>query len=568
MAKDSPIDFIVTGGPVYTSDPDHEWAEAFVVSGGKIKAVGTEAELRALAGGSVPVLDLEGRLALPGLVDVHAHLGLGGRQLAFELPLLPTDSTAEIFAKVRAWVERLGPEEWVVGGIVGSTVMDDITVQDLQLLDEAAQGHTVMLRDDSMHNRWVNSRALEVMGVTRDSPNLEGGTYVRDDAGNLTGVLHELAGGLAEAAAAASIRDLDQYNAVALKTAIRTLNSFGITSVQEAATMDYALKTLHHLDGQGELTAQVVASMPSRTFIEPGITGPDLYEIGSKHRSEHVRPDFSKYVLDGVPMTRTSAMLHPYICSHPTHEPDFTGESLWELADLVRSLEDLVDRGLHAKLHATGDAAVRRVLDAVEAVRKSRGYGAIFQIAHVEYIDDADLRRFAELQVVPDASPYLWFPSVIQESIAKQIPAETFDKSWPLRDLFEDGALVSGGSDWPCAAPTPDPWTGLETMVTRRSPDPSVAGELNAGQGIDLRQAVAAFTRNPAAAMGLGEVTGMLRPGLAADFIVLDQDIFREDPSAIHKTKVLQTYFEGRLVYDAGDADGSAHTSDMVRSSS
>ncbi|NKX49160.1 amidohydrolase family protein, partial [Arthrobacter deserti] len=355
-------------------------------------------------------------------------------------------------------------------------------------------------------------------------------------------------------AAAASIEDPARHNAEALKTAVRTLNSFGITSVQDAATMDYALEALHRHDEQGELAVPVVASMPSRTFIEPGTTGPDLYRIGAEHRSAHLRPDFSKYVLDGVPMTRTSAMLNPYICTHHTHDPNFTGEPLGELGDLVSSLEDLVDRGLHAKLPATGDAAVRRVLDAVEAVRRSRGYGAIFQIAHVEYIDEGDLRRFADLQVVPDASPYLWFPSVIQESIAKQIPAETFDKSWPLRDLFEDGALVSGGSDWPCAAPTPDPWTGLETMVTRRNPDPSVGGELNAGQGLDLRQAVAAFTRNPAAAMGLGDVTGMLRPGLSADFIVLDQDIFRGNPSAIHRTKVLRTYFEGVCVYDTADS--------------
>lgn len=560
MNPHSPADIIVVNGPVYTSDPENEWAEAFAVRAGSIVAVGSEARIRELAGEDTAVVDLQGRLALPGLVDVHAHLGLGGRQAAFELPLLPTDSTAQIFAKVRSWAERLAPGEWIIGGIVGSTVMDDITVEDLHALDEAADGRPVLLRDDSMHNRWVNTRALELMGVDAGTADPEGGTYVRDGAGQLTGVLQELASPVAEAAAAASIEDTPERHATAFRTAVRILNGYGVTTVQEAATMDYALESLAAMDRRGELTAHVVASMPSRPFIEPGTTGADLYDVGARHRTAHLHPDFSKYVLDGVPMTRTSAMLTPYRCSHAGEDPQHTGEPLWQLDELTASLEELVDRGLHAKLHATGDAAVRLILDAVERVRASRGPGPLFQIAHAEYVSDADLPRFAALDVVPDASPYIWFPSVIQESIAKQVPAETFEKSWPLRDLMLDGALVSGGSDWPCSAPTPDPWTGLETMITRRNPDPAVVGALNAEQALDVRQAVAAFTRNPAAAMGLQERVGMLRSGLSADFIVLDRNIFSIDPGQIHTVQVQQTWFEGRLVHEtaAEPADAPA----------
>lgn len=560
MNPHSPADIIVVNGPVYTSDPENEWAEAFAVRAGSIVAVGSEARIRELAGEDTAVVDLQGRLALPGLVDVHAHLGLGGRQAAFELPLLPTDSTAQIFAKVRSWAERLAPGEWIIGGIVGSTVMDDITVEDLHALDEAADGRPVLLRDDSMHNRWVNSRALELMGVDAGTADPEGGTYVRDGAGQLTGVLQELASPVAEAAAAASIEETPERHATAFRTAVQILNGYGVTTVQEAATMDYALESLAAMDRRGELTAHVVASMPSRPFIEPGTTGADLYDVGARHRTAHLHPDFSKYVLDGVPMTRTSAMLTPYRCSHAGEDPQHTGEPLWQLDELTASLEELVDRGLHAKLHATGDAAVRLILDAVERVRASRGTGPLFQIAHAEYVSDADLPRFAALDVVPDASPYIWFPSVIQESIAKQVPAETFEKSWPLRDLMLGGALVSGGSDWPCSAPTPDPWTGLETMITRRNPDPAVVGALNAEQALDVRQAVAAFTRNPAAAMGLQECVGMLRSGLSADFIVLDRNIFSIDPGQIHAVQVQQTWFEGRLVHEtaAEPADAPA----------
>ncbi|MGO1181510.1 MAG: amidohydrolase [Micrococcaceae bacterium] len=547
----SSASFILAHGTIYTADPQHPWVEAIGVEQGRIAAVGTLEEVRAALPGDVEMVDLEGRFAMPGLVDVHAHLGLGGRQIAFELPVLPTDTVTEILAKVRNWTPTLDEGTWVIGGIVGSTVMDDLTHDDLIALDEASAGHPVMLRDDSMHNRWVNSAALRLLNVDETTPNPEGGSYGRDASGRLTGVLEELAGSPAEAAALKALPDPDAYNATALQTAVDTLNSYGVTAVQDAATMDYALRGLRDLDTAGQLTAHVVASMPSRPFIEHGITGPELYDIGETTASAHVHPTFAKYVLDGVPMTRTSAMLRPYLCHHDADtDPSFTGEPLWELDELVSSLRALVDRGLHAKLHATGDAAVRRILDAVEQVRASHGSAPLFHIAHVEYIDDADLPRFAELEVVPDASPYLWFPSVIQESIAKQIPADTLAKSWPLKTLIDNGAPVCGGSDWPCAAPTPDPWTGLATLITRAHPDPAVAGWLNPDEALTIEQAIAAFTRHPAAAMGLGDVTGMLTPGLSADLIVLDRNLFTAEPAHLHETAVLRTYFEGVLVHE------------------
>lgn len=546
--------FIVTNSRIFTGDPAKPWVQAMVVEAGRITATGTENEIREHSGSATPSIDLRGSMVMPALVDVHAHLGLGGSQLAFELPILPTDTVAQICAKVRDWAERLDDGEWIVGGIVGSTVMDDIGVEDLKALDEASLGHPALLRDDSMHNRWVNTVALELTGIDATSGDPEGGRYVRDAGGNLTGVLQELAGGLAEQAITDSLKDLSTRHDTAILTAVRTMNSFGVTSVQDAATMEYALQSLSRLDERGELSARVVASMPSRTFIEPGITGSELYAVGAATASRNVRPTFSKYVLDGVPMTRTSAMIHPYRCNHHDDEPDFTGESLWAVEDLVDSLDDLVKRGLHAKLHATGDAAVRIVLDAVAIIRERHGEAPVFHIAHTEYIDEADLARFASLGVVADASPYLWFPSVIQESIAKQIPAEIFDRSWPLRDLIEGGAIVAGGSDWPCAAPTPDPWTGLGAMVTRTNPDPSVSGQLNPNQSLELEDAIAAFTTGPARAMGLADEVGQLVPGMSADFIVLDQDLFEADPEKIYATRVLATYFEGRQVYAEADS--------------
>lgn len=182
-------EYIVTNGRIFTSDSEQPFVDAFAVSNGRVGALGSLDEVRASLQGEPEIIDLGGSFAMPGLVDVHAHLGLGGRQLAFEMPVLPSDDVAEIAVKVRNWSKNLAPGEWVVGGIVGSTVMDDLTHIDLATLDEAADGHPVLLRDDTMHNRWVNSAALEILGIDETSHAPEGGSYVGDRSGMPTSSL-------------------------------------------------------------------------------------------------------------------------------------------------------------------------------------------------------------------------------------------------------------------------------------------------------------------------------------------------------------------------------------------
>ncbi|MCZ2811653.1 amidohydrolase [Modestobacter sp. VKM Ac-2979] len=549
---ESGAELVVRNARIWTQDPERPWATALAVRGGSLVAVGADEEVAGHVGADTEVVDLDGAMVMPGLSEGHVHLGLGGAQAAFELPLLPTDGLDDVLAKVRDWASRLGPDDWVVGGIVGATLLDTLADRRfLQLLDEASGGRPVLLRDDSMHNRWVSSRTLELMGVGPSTPDPEGGRYVRDAEGHLTGLLYELTSSVAESAFAASIPDKRTRTRTAVATAVQVLNSYGITAAQDAATMGLAYAMLRDLEDAGELTARVVTSAPVRQFLEEGTTGDELIAEVRARPGTIVRPDFVKVVLDGVPMTRTTALLEPYLCSHG--QTDTTGEIYWTLEDLVAQVERCYDLGMGAKFHATGDASVRLVLDAVEQVRGERGPGPLFQIAHVEFIHPDDVPRFGALGVVADASPFIWFPSVLQESIQQQVPGELVAASWPFRSLLDSGAAVAGGSDWPCSAPTPDPWTGLQTMVTRRSPDPSIEGSLNPGQAITLEEAITAFTSAPAEAMGLGEVTGRLTSGRSADFIVLDRHLFEVDIAQVHATRVLRTYFAGRLVHTAAD---------------
>jgi predicted amidohydrolase YtcJ len=178
----------------------------------------------------------------------------------------------------------------------------------------------------------------------------------------------------------------------------------------------------------------------------------------------------------------------------------------------------------------------------------------VFHIAHPEFVHPDDVARFAELRVVADASPVLWFPNAMNDIIAQQVQDHYMERVWPLRELHDAGTLVAAGSDWPVAMPVPNPWLSVETMITRRSPDPSFPGSLAPDQALDLDTAVRSHTVNAARAMGLAQRTGQLSPGMSADFIVLDRNLFDTPIEQIHATQVQQTWFAGHLVHEGSSA--------------
>ena len=546
---DKSPDMIVTNARVCTCDSSLNWVEAIAVSDGLIAAVGTADEMGERATAGTEVVDAGGRMLMPGLIDIHAHLMFGGARMAWELTIQPDDDLDQILAKVKAHAQATTTDDWIVGGVVGSPVMDQLTSGGyLTALDTAAGTRPVLLRDDSYHNRWVNSRALELMGVDQATPDPLDGTIVRDRDGNLTGVLYESACTLAERAASASIDNQAARDRLSMRTAIEFMNSFGITAIQDAATLQPSLRALCELDDEGELTAWVVASLPARPNMSDDIVGDELYAAAPAYRRAHVRPDFAKFFLDGVPMTRTSALLEPYICHGAHQDPTDMGTLLWADDELVAALERCHEAGLGAKLHATGDRSVRQALNAIEVVRQRHGAGPIFHIAHAAYVAPSDLSRFAALGVVADASPYIWFPTPFEASINNQVPPSIVSRSWPFRELVDQGALLAAGSDWPIV-PTPNPWNAMEALITRANPDPEIPGQSNPSAAITLGEAISAFTSGSAKAMGMDGTVGAIAPGRSADFIILNNNLFEIPTNAIHQTRVLQTYFRGRKVY-------------------
>ena len=532
---------------IRTLDPARPHASVLVVTDGVVTAVGGDELLSSHEG---EIVDHDGAFVMPALADVHDHHLTAGRADLFELRFDGTEDLAGVLTAIEKWSAELPADGWVVGGGWASTLIPDLsTSESLAALDEACFGRPVLLRDDSCHNRWVSSAALTMAGISADTPDPEGGTIVRDPAtGTPTGLLVESALIPVERAYAASEPSDVERDAQASLRGIGILHSFGITAFQDAAASLPMMRALKHLDDTGRLDAWVVTSLQLNDKIfgtHP--LGQDLIDVREEHRGTHHRPDFVKIFLDGVPTSKTAAFLRPYL-PDDVHGPSWHGETAMTAEELTGWLVRIAEQGLSAKVHCTGDASVRMTLDAVAAVRASGCPDAKFHIAHGQYVADEDVPRLAELDVTADLSPALWFPGVIVDAICSCVPRERAERLHPNRNLVDAGVLVAGGSDWP-VVPSPDPWPGIQGLVTRADPTGTHPGELWPEQALTVDEALHAYTLGAARAMGVDDVTGSLRPGKSADFVVLDRDPWSTPADRLAGTVTEQTWFAGRLVY-------------------
>ncbi|MDO6965935.1 amidohydrolase [Rhizobium alvei] len=545
-------DLILTGGRIYTADPGGRWVEAVAVRGGRILAIGTAAEMKGLQGTDTETVDLAGRMVMPAFNDVHNHILLAGQSALYELQFPSSASVDEICDHVRNHASRMKPGQWVVGNAWGADMITALNKEtSLAKLDAASPDNPVMLRDESMHNRWVNTVAMRIVGISDNvSPPPQGGFGRDPETGRLTGILIEAASGAVEFAADQAFTD--EMRKASVKRAVEIANGLGITGFQEAATALPILQALADLDRAGELSGWAVGSLP---LVQPGFlfgtAGDALLDVRHQYRTTHVKPNFTKLFLDGVPGAQTAAFHEAYL-PDGAHPHGHRGEMLVEMPELIRMIDKSEKLGMALKIHCTGDLSVSTMLDAVEAVRHFNGPTTLrHQIAHASYIRPEDIKRFAELGVVADLCPMMWFPTAFLEGHKEVMGVERATAFWPIADLKNAGALIAGGSDWP-VVPLPNPWIGIEGMVTRQNPFGDFPGvSLWAEQAIDLESAIRAYTINPATAMGIDDLTGSLEPGKSADLIILDQNVFDVPASRIGKTKVLTTYFEGRVVHQA-----------------
>ncbi len=542
---DRHIDRILTNGQVLTPAG---WVEALAISDGVIVAVGAAAEIKALQSADTELIDLDGGTVLPGLHDMHVHPLFAGLE-QFACGFAPGAAPGEIAEAMGKCVADKEPGEWIQGGNWIGAVFEP-GQQNKEFLDEVAPHNPVILTDEAHHSVWLNSRALEVAGITPETPNPTDGIIERDASGEPNGLLRETAVGLAYRAMPPPN---EARKRLALTLASNIMLSFGITSYQIASVRGEELATIAALSEEGVIKQRVRACL----VWSPTPDALRLANESSIAQREHyararLATDCVKMFLDGVPLeSRTAAMLEPYQEPRGAHESGRPDKGFLMVPQ--RQLDEIVTRydrqGLEIKFHAAGDALVRAAMDAVAVAREANGWGGpMHHVGHNSFVSFADILRARDLHMAWEFSPYIWYPTPIASLDAlNAVGAERMKRFIPIKDALDTGALVVAGSDW-SVVPSVNPWLAMETMVTRQMPGGSDE-TLAVSQTVSLESAFRILTTNGARMMGHANRVGSIETGMRADIVVTATNPFEAPITRVHATEVIMTIIDGELVY-------------------
>ncbi|GIH81110.1 amidohydrolase [Planobispora longispora] len=545
----APADLLFTGGPILTMDSARTWASSLAVRGGRIIAVGHD-EVKDLADPHTEVVDLRGRLLLPGFQDAHIHAVMGGVELG-QCDLSDTTDPREYVRRVRAYAEANPGKEWITGsGWSMESFPGGVPTRDL--LDAAVPDRPVYLTNRDHHGAWVNSRALELAGITERTPDPADGRIERDPGGVPAGTLQE--GAMALVGALVPEPTAEDRLAGLLR-AQELLHSLGVTAWQDAlpaGSDGYPDPSDAYLAAarDGLLTATVVGALWwARGRGAEQI--PELLERRERLTRGRLRCGTVKIMQDGVAENFTAAMTSPYldVCGCATGNSGISFIDPEALKEYVTAL-DALDFQVH--FHALGDRAVREALDAVRAARTANGWRDTRpHLAHLQVVHPDDLPRFRALGAAANIQP-LWAAHEPQmdELTIPFLGPERAARQYPFGDLVRAGAVLAAGSDWPVSSP--DPLHGVHVAVNRVAPGEDAEPFLP-GQALDLVTALTAYTAGSAHVNHLDD-TGSLRPGNRADLVVLDRDPFAGPAGAIAGTRVALTYAGGTRVYTAPGA--------------
>ncbi|MFF4896486.1 amidohydrolase [Streptomyces sp. NPDC001068] len=536
-------DLLFTGGSVLT--PEGPADSAVAVTGEHVTAVGPAGKLRELAGPRTEVVDLAGRLLLPGFQDAHVHPVPAGLELS-QCDLTGARTAAESVAAVRAYAQAHPERAWILGGGWSMEAFEGGTPT-RELLDAVVPDRPVYLPNRDHHGAWVNSRALELAGIDRDTPDPADGRIERDASGVPSGTLQEgamrLVGRLAPPATAAD-------RLAALLHAQRHLHALGITAWQDALVgdflgMDDPAQAYLAAVRDGSLTARVVGAL----WWDRERGAEQIPELVAKREAlshGRFRAGTVKLMLDGVAENGTAALLDPYLdrCGCATAN---RGKSFIDPDRLPGYVTELDALGFQCHFHALGDRAVRDALDAVAAARAANGPSDTRpHLAHLQVVHPDDVPRFARLGATANIQP-LWAAHEPQmdELTIPFLGPERSGWQYPFGSLLRSGARLAAGSDWPVSSP--DPVQGIHVAVNRVGPGGGAPVFLP-GERLGLRDAITAYTAGSAYVNHLDD-TGRVAVGALADLVVLDRDPFAGDPAAVAEARVTHTYVGGVPVY-------------------
>lgn len=547
-------DLIFTGGPVFTADTVRSRARTVAVKDGRIVAV-TGDDAADLVGPKTEIVDLRGRMLLPGFQDAHVHPVWGGLDM-LRCDLAELRTADEYLAAIGQYVQRHPDDEWILGGGWQMSAFPGGTPT-AAALDAVISDRPAFFPNRDGHGAWVNSAALRLAGIDSNTPDPADGRIERDADGRPSGTLHEGAMGLVN-------RLLPEEPLARLTEALlvgqRHLHSFGITAWQDAIVGSYGDAgdpgpAYLQAAADGTLTARVVGAIWwDRTKGIEQI--PSLLERRESYRGGRFAATSIKIMQDGVAENFTASMLEPY-CDGHGHFTDNSGISFVPPEILNEAVPLLDAAGFQVHFHAIGDRAVRECLDAIEhaIARNGRGDNR-HHIAHIQVVHPEDIPRFRELGVAANMQS-LW-AALEPQMVDLTLPFLGEPRSawqYPFGDLLRSGAVLAAGSDW--SVSTPDPLAAIHVAVNRTAAPGQEEGEYEAflpEQAIDLATSFTAYTAGSAWVNHLDRTTGTIEVGKLADLVVLDRDPFDGPADEIGATRALQTFVEGDRVYAAPDA--------------
>ncbi len=529
-------DIVITNAKIWTGDPARPWVEAMAIQDEYILQTGTNAEVSHLVEAAAEVIDAPDGIVLPGFIDSHVHFLDGGFALS-SVKLRDAKTKTEFVARIAAYADTLAPGDWILNGDWDHKNWGGELPQH-EWVDDITPANPLLINRLDGHMMLANAAAMKIANITADTPDVDGGEIVRDTDGNPTGIFKDNAMNLL-------LRVVPTPTAAQLDTALNAASEYtashGVTSVHDMSHWQ-SLATYRRAAAKNGLKTRIYQSVPLRDWrrlekeIELNGVGDDWLKIGGL-----------KGFMDGSLGSHTAAFFQPF-----TDTPSDRGFFINEATDMANWISSADQAGLHVLVHAIGDRAISTLLDIyadIDALDDPQAeYGKRdrrFRIEHAQYIAPEDFERFANLNVIASMQPY----HVIDDGrwAEEVIGAERAKSTYAFKSLLDAGASVAFGSDWYVAPPIP--LTGIYAAVTRST----LGGEHPEGwvpeEKISVEDALTAYTRTAAYASFDEDIKGQLKPGLLADFIILDKNLLEIAPENIRNVRVMRTVVGGETIF-------------------
>jgi hypothetical protein len=522
-------------GKIYTVNEKQPYAEAVVIEENKIKYVGSENGAQNYINSDTQIIDLEGKLMLPGFNDSHLHFTSGGNYL-LGINLRPALSKEEFVEIIKDYINKrsLPVNTWVTGGRWDHELWMDKTLPTKELIDSVSENTPVFVSRIDGHVGLANTKALEQAGITKNTPDPTGGLIERDENGNPTGILKDNAMDLVFKIIPPPT---PEENIEATLRALEEAKKYGITSVQDM-TQPGELAAYIRLMKNGELTCRIYSIWPIDRYediVRAGITA-TTEEI-------YIKRGGLKGYADGSLGASTAWFFEPYY-----NDPTNYGLAIDVVTNgmLEKWAIDADRNRLQLCIHAIGDKANSYVLDMYQKIKNMNApWDRRFRIEHAQHLQQDDIYRFTEIGVIASVQPYHCIDDGVWAE--KRIGPERISTTHAYKSLLETGAVVAFGTDWP-VAPL-NPLLGIYAAVTRRTVDGKNPNGWIPEQKISVEEAIKCYTLNAAYASFEEKVKGSIEVGKLADFVVLSDDILTIDPVKIKDVEVEMTVFDGEIVY-------------------